>query len=50
MTEKDEMIILPPSMAHDIRNDPNLGFNPFIAKVHLYWTEELSVFHATHLT
>lgn len=33
MTEKDEMIILPSSMAHDIRNNTDLGFNPFIAKV-----------------
>ncbi|KAI3393852.1 hypothetical protein diail_3579 [Diaporthe ilicicola] len=32
MTEKDEMVILPWTMAHDIRNNPDLGFNPFIAK------------------
>jgi hypothetical protein len=33
LTEKDEMVILPWTMAHEIRNNPDLGFNPFIAKV-----------------
>jgi len=33
MTEKDEMVILPWTMAHDIRNNSDLGFNPFISKV-----------------
>lgn len=44
LTEVGEVIVLPPSYAHDIRNEPGLSFGKAIAQVGLWKMGHSSVF------